>query len=94
MKALEVNEIVRRGNYSKIANALAKKDDFDYRVKITVAQNAPCCLQQDGTYPEKEGWHECEGKIEHIGNPNTVTEIWIKTATLGGARRMWCRNRG
>jgi hypothetical protein len=92
MKALKVSEIVRRGNSSRIADELANKDNFDYEVIITVAQNAPCCIKSDGTTPKREGWEECFGEIEHIGNPMKPTEIWIKTATLGGRRRMWCRN--
>lgn len=87
MEALNVYEIVKRGNSSRIANNLAKKSDFKYEVSITVAQNAPCWN------PSAEGWKEVDVNmpLEDIGEPNKVTEIWIKTATLAGRRRMWIK---
>lgn len=93
MKAIEVKEFVRRGRNSRIAKEIISKDDFRYEVSITVSQNAPCCIQVDLAYPAAMGWKEIEVNtpLESIGELGKVTEIWIKTATLGGRRRMWIK---
>lgn len=93
MKAIEVKQFVRRGSNSRIASILAGKEDFKYEVSITVSQNAPCCIQNEGAYPAALGWKEVEvdTPLENIGESGKTTEIWIKTATLGGRRRMWVK---
>lgn len=93
MKAVEVKQLIRRGSSSKIANLLASKEDFKYEVSITVSQNAPCCIKNDGTYPAAIGWNEVKADtpLETIGESEKITDIWIKTATLGGRRRMWIK---
>jgi hypothetical protein len=92
MKTNEVIEIVRRGNKSKIASDI-KDFEFDNLIsKVTVSQNAPCCIKNDGCYPKQLGWVEIEGEMKHAGNPYSFSEIWIKTATLGGRNRKWVRS--
>jgi hypothetical protein len=92
MKALQVIEIVRRGNKSNIASQM-KTFEFDYLIsKVTVSQNAPCNIRDNGTYPQKEGWVKIEGELAKTGNSYTYSEIWIKTATLGGCRKEWVRS--
>ena len=89
MKAIKVEEIVRRGTYSRIANQLAKRTDFEYKVMITVSQNAPC------KNPKSEGWVVCNCDIDDIrllGNPYTLSHVWVKTATLARRRKIWITN--
>jgi hypothetical protein len=92
MRANRVVEIIRRGNTSKIADEM-QTFEFDNAVNTcTVAQNAPCNIKNDGTYPAKEGWNEFFGELKFIGNPYAPVDVWIKTATLGGRRRTWVRS--
>lgn len=92
MKASNVIEIVRRGNFSRIAKQMEKFEFNNPVNEVTVAQNAPCSIQNDGKYPSQCGWKEFKGELEHIGNPYTAVDVWIKTATLGGRRRTWVRS--
>ena len=53
----------------------------------------PCCIKNDGTYPAAIARIEikADAPLETIGESEKTTDIWIKTATLGGRRRMWIK---
>lgn len=89
----EVIEFVRRGNYSKIAMA-CRNMELPFPVKITVSQNAPCCIQNSGYFPAKLGWVEYKNNtdsIEKIVEQLKSVAVWVKTATLGGRKRIWTK---
>lgn len=87
----EVKELVRRGTSSRIASE-CRKMEFSSPVKITVSQNAPCCIQKDGCFPSRMGWKESDNlDIVATIEETRSSEVWIKTATLGGRRRMWVK---
>lgn len=86
----EVIEIVRRGNSSKIAE-ICRNMELSYPVKLTVSQNAPCSIKKDGHFPSQLGWEEHVGSISSVIEKYKPKEVWIKTATLGGRRRMWLK---
>lgn len=88
----EVISIVIRGQNSRIAKEMETFEFDNPIILVTVSQLAPCSIKHDGTYPAKEGWIEIKGELRHAGNPYNPSEIWIKTATLGGRRREWVRS--
>lgn len=94
-KAKNIEVVLRRASSSRTL-ATIKNHNFPVRVEtLTISENAPCSIRRDGTYPAQFGWNELASRdLAELDNgdiyPSHYTyNVWIKTATLGGRKRIW-----
>lgn len=107
----QVIDVTGKGN-SRIAEDIDKvvnapKSGFNLLTDVTVSDQAPCNMQEDGHTPQYEGWVEVErkqfshkGVIEDSDNWPAIVyywqsqgwdEVFIKVASKGGRSRIWVR---
>lgn len=96
MKAKNINVILRR--VKNCPYTVNRMKDYDFPIEVetlTVSENAPESIKLTGYTPISKGWKELPNNDLMLLNDNTLYtkrkryNIWVKTATLGGKKRIW-----
>ena len=89
---MKVIEQTKRAKKSRIAKMI--RENANGPGIVTVSENAPC------KWPGREGWkvepfvndqHDYLTMVFHCFTTHGAYEVHIKTATLGGAAKVWYR---
>lgn len=96
MKAKNINVILRRA--IKRSNTLNRMKDYNFPIEVetlTISENAPESIKLTGYTPISRGWKELSNNDLTLLNDSKLYpkcklyNIWVKTATLGGRKRIW-----